>query len=282
MTGIKIDLHTHSAASDGTDAPLALALKAREAGIQVLDLTDHDTAAGVRELLGKVPEGLTLISGIEVSARTASGKCHILGLGCDLDAPAFTALLDHAAALRREKLERRIAFMRELGLGIPEEEYEALRAIPSAGKPHLGALLVKYGHAPDLRTAIRDVVDRCPPFPDRVDAGEAIPAIRAAGGVAVWAHPMGEEGKRPLTVEEFRRMLEELLEVGVMGMECWYSRYPVERCEDLEKIAAARGLLISGGSDCHGERKNIPLGRLNAGGVPVDPARLTVLKRFSL
>lgn len=282
MTCTIVDLHTHSAASDGTDAPLALARRAREAGIAVLALTDHDTVAGVRELLGGVPEGLTLIPGIEVSSRTASDKCHILGLGCDLDAPAFTALLDHAATLRRGKLERRIAFMKELGVGIPDEEYEALRSIPSAGKPHLGALLVKYGRAPDLKSAIRDIVDKCPPAPDRIDAGEAIPAIRAAGGVAVWAHPMGEEGKRPLTEGEFHRMLAELLEAGVMGMECWYSKYPVEQCEHLEKIALARGLLVSGGSDCHGERKNIALGTLNAEGLPVDPARLTVLKRFSL
>lgn len=274
----KTDLHTHSTASDGTDTPQELVRKAKAAGITALALTDHDTAAGEEAFLGAAPEGMTLIPGIEVSARTASGECHILGLGYRIGHPAFSALLEEAAGLRRAKLETRIEYLRRHGYGLPEDELDALRAMPSAGKPHLGALLVRYGYAADRNSAIRELINPCPTPSDRVDAGVAVSAIRAAGGAAVWAHPMGEEGKRELTGEEFRAMLRELLDAGITGMECWYSKYSTERCRRLEEAAAAHGLLVSGGSDYHGRNKSAALGQLNAGGAEVPAEALTVLE----
>ncbi len=275
---VTIDLHTHSTASDGTDTPPELARKAKAAGIAVLAITDHDTAEGVRELTAAPVEGIALIPGIEVSAWTASEKCHILGLGYEIGHPAFRALLEEAAALRRAKLEARIEYLRRRGYGFPEEELAALRAMPSAGKPHLGALLSRYGFAPDRDTAIREIVDPCPTPNDRVEAGGAAAAIRAAGGEAVWAHPMGEEGKRELTPEELRVQLRELLDAGITGMECWYSKYAPERCRMLEKTARAHGLLVSGGSDYHGRNKRATLGQLNSDELAVPAEALTVLE----
>ena len=274
-----IDLHTHSNASDGLLPPVELARAALEAGVTTLAVCDHDTAAGAGELLKNAPDHLRFIPGVEVSARTETGNCHILGLGCALDHPAFRKLMDNAGALRRNKLEARIGFIKKRGLAVPEAEYDRLRAMPGAGKPQVADVLVKYGHAPDLQTAIREIVDRCPPVGDRVEAGEVIASIRAAGGVAVWAHPYGETGKRALTEGEYRSMLAELLMDGLAAMECWYARYGVETCEKLERDAQRHGLLVSGGSDCHSRPDTAPLGTLNAEGRPVEPARLTVMDK---
>ena len=260
-----IDLHTHTSASDGLLTPGELAEAALEAGVTTLAVCDHDTAAGAGELLKNAPAGLRFIPGVEVSSRARGGRCHLLGLGCALDHRAFLRLMDTAGALRRGKLEARIAFIKKLGLCVPEAEFDRLRALPGAGKPQMADALVKYGCAPDFHTAIREILDRCPAVEDRVEAGEAI----------------GETGKRTLTEGEYRALLAELLDDGLMAMECWYSQYSVEKCEKLERDAQKHGLLVSGGSDCHSRPDTAPLGTLNAEGRPVDSARLTVLERLT-
>lgn len=272
------DLHTHSTGSDGVYTPREVAERAVGAGVGVLAICDHDTVAGVRELAGDVPEGVRLIPGVEVSSVTPCGKCHILGLGFDPDHPAIVSLMEEASRLRRGKLEARLAFLKKSGYDLPEEDIAALRAMPSAGKPQVADALVRRGFAPDITAAMRDILDRCPPVPDRVEAARAVAAIRAAGGAAVWAHPYGETGKRALTEGEFDAMLRELTAEGITAMECWYAKYPVERCLRLERLAARHGLAVSGGSDCHGRPDTAPVGRLNAEGVPVDIGRLTVLE----
>ncbi len=277
---MKIDLHTHSSASDGLDSPAELAQKALASGVSVLAICDHDSVAGAQELLQNTPEGVTFLPGVEVSARTVSGKCHILGLGCKLEQGSFWALMDKAAGLRRDKLETRIRFLKTQGFAIPEEEYARLRAMRSPGKPHVAGLLVKYGYAPDLASAARAIPDSILPGRDRVDAAEAIAAIRDDGGVAVWAHPLGETGKKSLSRPEFDRMLAELLEAGLTGMECWYAKYPANVCRLLEQVAQRHGLYISGGSDCHGTAGTAPVGTLNASGEEVAAERLTILKRL--
>ncbi len=273
----RVDLHTHSTASDGTDSPLRLAEQARAAGIRVFSLTDHDTVAGAEQLRREPPEGVAFIPGIEFSCRMDSGTCHILGYACDAAHPAFQQALARGAALRGAKLEKRLAFLSQQGMTFPEEELERLRQIPSAGKPHLGNLLVRYGYAPDLQRAITQIINRCPTGSSRIDAKTAVQAVLASGGIPVWAHPLGGEGEREIGPERFAAMLDELTGYGLMGLECWYSKYPPSLCGRLAETAAARGLLVSGGSDCHGENKSIPLGMLNAGSQPVPPDRLTIL-----
>lgn len=273
----RVDLHMHSTASDGTDSPLRLAEKARAAGIGIFALTDHDTVSGAELLREQPPEGMVFIPGIEFSCRMDSGKCHILGYACGAAHPAFQDALAQGAALRRAKLEKRLAFLGEKGIRFPEEELERLRRIPSVGKPHLGNLMVRYGYAPDRQRAITEVLNLCPTESSRIAAKTAVGAILASGGVPVWAHPLGGEGERELGPEQFGRMLEELTGYGLMGMECWYSKYQAALCGRLAETAEARGLLVSGGSDCHGTNKSIPPGRLNAEDLEVPPERLTIL-----
>lgn len=272
-----IDLHMHSTASDGTDTPVQLVEKVKAAGIQVFALTDHDTVIGAEQLAECLPAGVTFIPGIEFSCRMDSGKCHILGYRCDTAHPAFQDALTEGAALRRTKLEKRLDFLRKKGMTFPEDELCRLRQIPGVGKPHLGNLIVKYGCAPDLQTAITEVIDRCATGSSRIPAETAVKAILASGGIPVWAHPLGGEGEREIGPAQFAKMMDELTGYGLMGLECWYSKYPSDCCERLAGVAEDHGLLISGGSDYHGTNKAIPLGTLNAEGREVPLPQITLL-----
>lgn len=271
------DLHMHSTASDGTDTPARLVEKVRAVGIRVFSLTDHDTVAGAEQLAGRLPDGVVFVPGIEFSCRMDSGKCHILGYRCDTAHPAFRSALAEGADLRKGKLEKRLEFLRERGMTFPEEELCRLRQIPGVGKPHLGNLMVQYGYAPDLQTAIKEVLNRCAAESSRICAETAVKAILDSGGIPVWAHPLSGEGERETGPAQFAGMLDELTGCGLMGLECWYSMYPPERCERLAGIAEERGLLVSGGSDYHGTNKAIPLGTLNAEGREVPLPRITLL-----
>ncbi len=278
----RADLHIHSTASDGTDTPRGVLERARKAGIAFVGLTDHDTVTGVRSLKGQVPEDVFLVPGIEFSCKGRAGKCHILGYCCDMDHPSFCRALETGRKLRREKLDRRLTFLEEEeGIRFSREEvdrlYEMVRLGQSVGKPHLGNLLVKYGKATDRSQAIREIINRCPTEESRIETGQAVDAILASGGIPVWAHPMGGEGEERLTWEQFEGQLAELLSYGLKGLECWYSRFPMDLCRQLSRRAREHGLLISGGSDCHGTNKPIQAGTLNAEGVRVPVRRLTIL-----
>lgn len=272
-----IDLHIHTIASDGTDDPVQLAESVKAVGINVFAITDHDTITGVEQLKTQVPEGAIFIPGIEFSCRMPSGKCHILGYGCNTNHPAFQSVLSQGTNLRRAKLEQRLSFLSKKGIRFPEDELETLYQLSSVGKPHLGNLMVKYGYAPDKKTAIEETINLCPTGSSRIEAQIAVKAILASGGIPVWAHPLGGEGEKQVAPEKFSTMLAELTGFGLMGLECFYSKYPLAYCEKLAKFAQAHSLLISGGSDYHGANKSVALGTLNADNQPVSAEQLTIL-----
>ena len=267
----------HSTASDGTDSPAQLAEKVKAAGISVFALTDHDTVTGTEELKKHLSDGITFIPSIEFSCVMPSGKCHILGFNCDTQHSAFQSALNKGAELRREKLERRLGFLREHGVQFPDEELELLRRMPSVGKPHLGNLMVKYGFAASKDEAIKDVINQYHTGSSRIEAQIAVKAILASGGIPVWAHPLGGTGEKEVGAEQFTAMLAELLSYGLKGLECWYSIYTAERCRWLVKMAEEHGLFVSGGSDYHGLNKTVTLGTLNADGEEVNAERITLL-----
>lgn len=257
-----VDLHTHTCFSDGTDTPEELMRKALERGIGTLAITDHDTVEGVKAALTRVSRGLALIPGVELSCRGRAGKCHILGLGVDVVSAALLSALDSLAALRSAKLERRLRMLADRGLGLPDREADALRALPAAGKPHVAQALVRLGLV-ESREAAFALLKEGDRDADRLDAQSAMAAILAAGGVPVWAHPRG--GVDGAVGEaEFQALLPELISYGLRGMECWYSLYPASLCRELSKIARENRLLISAGSDYHGKNKSVPLGKLCA------------------
>lgn len=276
--GNSIDLHIHTTASDGADTAPALLEQIRAAGIRIFSVTDHDTMDGALEMEKLVPAGLHYIRGIEFSCITPLKKCHILGYGFDPSDAVFQETLALGVRLRQEKLERRIAFLAErFGIVLTAAEEQWLRSQNSPGKPHFGRIIVDRGLAPDLRTAIRNYVNPCKLGNNRIDAAAAIRAIVHAGGIPVWAHPLGGEGEKRLTREEFQAQLAHLIACGIRGLECHYSRYSREDAAYLAEQAHTRGLLVSGGSDYHGSNKpNLHLGKLSEEDDTVPLSALTI------
>ncbi|MBQ9596432.1 MAG: PHP domain-containing protein [Synergistaceae bacterium] len=222
---------------------------------------------------------VVFIKGIEFSCITANHhKCHILGLNYDEDNHDFQEALNIGDKLRHEKFYRRIDLLREkFAIEFTEDEISSLLSIPSVGKPHIAKLLIQKGLAATITEAIERYINPCRTQGSRISAEMAVNAINSSGGIAVWAHPLGGEGERELSQDEFTQTLGELLSYGIMGLECFYSKYELAKCEWLEEVAVREKLFISGGRDYHGRNKNITLGRLNAENIYIDANRLSIL-----
>ncbi len=276
---MKADLHLHSRFSDGSDSAQALARKIVEGGFSSVALTDHDTDEGNAPLASLLPESVRFIPGIEFTCIMPRGRCHILGYSFDEKNAAFREAIEEGKRRRRQKLERRLAYLKDThGIVFDEIELASLYALPTVGKPHIASLLVKRGMAVSIKDAIDRYMSRGKIYAeDRLPADYAIKAILAAGGVPVWAHPLGGEGEAHLDAEEFSARLAYLKEKGIMGLECYYSRYTGEESAFLLEAAEKNGLLVSGGSDYHGINKDIPIGTLCADGESVSAEKLSVL-----
>ena len=264
------DLHIHTTASDGSDSPAQLLDNLKKAGITTFSVTDHDTIEGALEMEKLVTTEFRFIRGIEFSCETAAGKGHIFGYNFDPSDDVFLSALAEGAALRQEKLRERLAFLEEtLNIRFTEAELTWIHSQKSPGKPHFGKLLVDRGIAPSIDVAIQKHINPHKPRRDRIDGSTAVAAILHAGGIPVWAHPLGGEGEKRLPPERFGRLLRALLGYGIRGMECWYSRYSMSDVEFLLEQAERHGLTVTGGSDYHGTNKqDLPLGRLNTDGAP--------------
>ncbi|MCD7746293.1 MAG: PHP domain-containing protein [Lachnospiraceae bacterium] len=298
-----IDLHMHSNASDGSDSIPELLAHLQKANIDTFAITDHDTIDGAMEMEAAVsvsrlrPEsGDTdsdthashpapvprYIKGIEFSCLSPLYKCHILGYRYDADDPEFQAAIREGNDLRLAKLEQRISYLRETyQVEFTNEELTWLHSQKSPGKPHLADLLLKRG----IGASRDDVIRNCfrgikTDGTDRISTHTAISGILHAGGIPVWAHPLGGEGEKLLTPEKFEAQLQILIGEGIRALECHYSRYNKEQVQFLRKEAEGYGLLISGGSDYHGVRKTIALGTLNAYNAPVREEELTILREL--
>ena len=275
----KVDLHMHSTASDGTDTPEELLKNIRQNGITVFAVTDHDTIEGAMQMEKLTHDGVTFIRGIEFSCKAPSGKCHIVGLDYDPQNEDFIKAIEMGRNLRKEKYETRLSFLQnEIKVPFTEEELAELRRMTSVGKPHLANIMVEKGFAVDKQDAIKNYIEKCPTKSMRIAAEIAVKAIRSAGGTPVWAHPLGGEGEKTISEDQFKAVLEELAGYGLRGIECYYSKYSMPQAEWLAGIAHERDLLISGGSDYHGKNKTIPLGKLNQDNEEITAKKLTVLR----
>lgn len=276
---MKADLHVHSSYSDGSDGIPELVEQLERAGVDIFALTDHDTIAGCVEMQELIPPQIKFIPSVELTCRAGDIKCHILGYNCNPKDKTLTDLIEKGKVLRRKKLETRIGYLKDVwNIDLTEEERAWLYSRRSVVKTHLANILVNRGLAGDNVSAMKKYLDGCKTGDTRFTGEEGIAAIMAAGGVPVWAHPLGGEGEEHLSDEEFLPKLEVMKNFGIKGLECYYSRYNFEEINFLVECANKNGLLISGGSDYHGTNKNIPLLRLNCEDVPVDSDKLTLLQ----
>jgi predicted metal-dependent phosphoesterase TrpH len=245
---VRIDLHLHSTASDGSLSPSALVWAARTAGLHVIALTDHDTAAGVNEASAAAVGAVHVIAGIEISTTYEAGELHMLGYFIDPAHPAICKYAQTAAVGRRKRMHAMIERLETLGVTVNFEEVVAAAGSEAAaiGRPHLARALVQRGYAQSFAEAFdRYIGDRGPAFlpTQLLTPHGAIDLIHEAGGLAVWAHP------KPTL---FQRDIHQFASWGLDGVECFRPRCPAEECLSLESRTKSLGLLVTGGSDWHG------------------------------
>ena len=274
----KADLHIHSNCSDGSDSSTKLPEIVKKANIDVFALTDHDTVEGCLELSKTFDK---FIRGVELTCLCGKIKCHILGYGIDIYNEDLQNLIAKGKLLRRQKLETRIKYLKDVhNIELNEDELNWRYSRKSVVKTHMANILVKRGLASSNIEAMQKYLDACKTGNTRFDGQEAIDVIKKAGGIVVWAHPIGGEGEKHITEEELLPKLAEMKKYGIQGLECYYSRYNQNEISFLVKQAKLNNLLITGGSDYHGENKDIPAGRLNVEDEYVNPEKLTILEKL--
>ena len=280
---LRADLHIHSSYSDGSDNLDELAVKIKKAGLDIIALTDHDTTDGVLEFEKLLPSNIKFIYGTELTCVTRGIKCHILGYNFNPKSEILHNLIEKGKILRRQKLETRINYLKDVwNIELTKEEKDWLYSRRSVVKTHLANILVNRGLANNNVGAMKKYIDGCKTGNTRFDGDEAISVILKSGGIPVWAHPLGGEGEVHLSSEEFLTKLKTLIDCGIKGLECYYSRYSKNEIEFLVKCANENNLLITGGSDYHGTNKDIPLGKQNIDNTPVEAEKLTLIKYLNL
>ena len=273
----KFDLHLHSNNSDGSDTPQELLQKVLDANIKIFALTDHDTVAGISTMRSIVLPNVKFIPGIELTSNARGIKCHILGYNINENNSTLLELIEKGKQLRKIKLETRIKYLKDVwGIELNKEELDWLKARKSVVKTHIANVLVNRGLANDNIEAMKKYLDGCKTGNTRFDGEDAINTIKISGGIPVWAHPLGGEGEEHLEKEEFLLRLKTIIDCGIQGLECYYSRYTDSEIEFLKDCANNNNLFITGGSDYHGTNKTVILGQLNINNAPVDSKELHI------
>ncbi len=254
---MRIDLHAHSRRSDGTQSPAELVRAAAEAGIDHLALTDHDTARGWDEAAEAADqEGIDLVRGMEISCRFGGAGVHLLAYLVDPVDPSLTAQLDRVLDGRRSRIPAILSRLRDHGLAVDSADVLAISGeTVSTGRPHVADALVARGYVATRREAFdRYLGPGGPAYVDRYAAPleEMIGIVREAGGVSVVAHPWAARHRHDALDEAgFAR----LQAAGLAGIEVDHQDHPGPVRDELRAIARNLGLLVTGGSDCHGEGK---------------------------
>ena len=255
---MRIDLHSHSTASDGTDPPAEVMRRARAAGLDVIALTDHDTLSGHGPAAAALPPGLSLVPGLEVSCRLDGHSVHLLGYHVD---PAHPGLAAELRAITTDRLRRgreMVTRLRELGVGISWEQVAALAGGGVVGRPHIARAMVAAGAIADPAEAFTPawigVGGRAYAGRYALDPVAAVQLIRAAGGVSVLAHPRARGWEVPDDV------IAGLAAAGLAGIEVWHPDQDRGQRTALQDLAARLNLVASGGSDDHGELTGYRLG----------------------
>lgn len=256
---MRIDLHTHSTASDGTGPPADVVRRAAAAGLDVFALTDHDTVAGHAEATAALPTGLTLVPGAEISCEFVSDddggrlSLHLLAYLFDPAEPEFAAARDRLRTDRTRRADDMVLLLQQLGAPITVERVHEIAAGGAIGRPHVARALVEVGVVPDVPSAFTDewIGSGGRAYVDKYALGpvEAIGLVRAAGGVAVFAHP-GAETRGPVVADA---VIGSMAEAGLFGLEVDHPDHDAAVRTRLRGVAAGFGLQVTGSSDDHGE-----------------------------
>lgn len=270
---MRIDLHTHSTASDGLLSPARLVQAAREHGVGVLALTDHDTTDGVAEACaaGRMVR-VEVIPGVEINTDVDEYEVHILGYFIDSACEEFQALLCRMRAGRAQRAERMVEKLLALGIPVAWTRVQAIAGGGAIGRPHIARALVEARRVDTMQDAFDRYLGRSGPAyvpRPRLSPEDAVAAIAGAGGVPVLAHP-GWRASGPV-IERVPRLIEH----GLRGIEVYYPDHSPADVAVFLEVARRYGLVATGGTDYHGDGRGsgISLGR-----VPVPPEAVAALR----
>lgn len=262
-----IDLHTHTTASDGTLSPVQLVKLSRAMGLAAISITDHDTIDGLSDALDYASKlEFTCIPGIELSAEYKNDSLHLLGYYIDYRNPVLTDHLKYLIEEREQRNHKIVEKLNHLGLRISIEEVQKAAKGNAIGRPHIASVLLKKNYVKNLQQAFKHYLGKNgKAYVERVrlEPEACIDIIHQCGGIAVLAHPcyIYREGKKP-----FNLVLKRLIETKLDGIEVYYSDHTERETIEFMKIARKNKLLITGGTDFHGDNKpyiKLAIGRGN-------------------
>ena len=248
------DLHLHTNFSDGTFTPEELASHGKRNNLAAMSLTDHDTVEGCARMAAACEaEGIEFIPGTELTAESRGIELHLLGYGIDLENRQLLTQTARFQLVRQNRIREMVARLNQLNIPLQADAVFALANCRSPGRPHVARALVQAGLCASLDEAFERFlkVNRpawVPKF--KASALEAIALIHQAGGVAVMAHP---------GLNRSDEIIPELVVAGLDGIECFHSKHSAGTAHHYQQMAAKHGLLVTGGSDCHGNSKGKPL-----------------------
>ena len=268
--GYPIDLHTHSIASDGALTPTELVARAAERGVRIQALADHDTLLGVAEAVAEGDRrGVRVIPATELNTESEWGDVHVLAYFVD---PRDSALEDRLRWLRENRgrrIESMVEKLNALGYAVSIDRVREIAKGGSLGRPHLAQALFEAGYVPTYDNAFETLISKdSPAYVARVGLAplEAVALVRAHGGVPSLAHPG--------TVIDLERLLPQLVEVGLVGMECYYGSHTPDFTAQCLRLSGRYGLVPTGGSDFHGRGEH----GADLGGVFVPPECIEALE----
>jgi predicted metal-dependent phosphoesterase TrpH len=265
-----IDLHTHTTASDGSFSPKELIRLAKRSGLTGIAVTDHDTTDGIAEARAEAEQiGLPFIPGIEISAEYSDqGTMHILGYFIDETDASLKEALNFLKESRRQRNPKMIALLNEAGVAITMQDARKEAGGELIGRPHIARAIVKKGFASTISEAFEKYIAKGAPYyldKERLSPQDSIDLIRKGGGIGVLAHPKTLNLK---SYDEMKSLLQDLANMGLSGIECYYYSNTKEDEERSLRLARELSLVVTGGTDFHGENKpkvklGVGLGNMN-------------------
>jgi predicted metal-dependent phosphoesterase TrpH len=259
---MRIDLHTHSSCSDGTDTPTELIEAAKGVGLDVVAITDHDTTAGWDEAAAAGEHcGITVVPGAELSCRLEGIQVHLLGYRFDRDQPEFARERNLLRDDRERRAELIVERCRALGAPITWERVRQIARGAAIGRPHVASALVEADVVTSVDAAFSSdwLADGGRAYVDKyaLDPFHALDLLRESGGVGVFAHPAAGRRGRIVTDEQIAR----LAAAGLRGIEVDHADHDAPARTRIRALAQDLGLVPTGSSDYHGTRKSIRLGQ---------------------
>lgn len=250
-----IDLHCHTTASDGIKTPSGLIDYAIEKNVGILAVTDHDTVSGLEEAVNYAADkDIVLIPGIEFSIDYQGGSFHLVGLYIDHNYKPLIDKTVHLQDVRDRRIYRIIEDLERHGIEIPVEEVMLESAGGAIGRPHVARVLLKHGYANNINEVFKKYLVKGKPGyvkKERIKLEEAVSLIKGAGGLSIIAHPVSLN-YRDMT--QFENILKGFIDFEVDGIEAYSSMHKTSEISSFLELADRYKLIVSGGSDYHGDK----------------------------